>query len=433
MPNIYIETLGCKTNQYESSYIIDNFIENGYNVTDDIKTADIIVINTCSVTNRTDYKSRYLINKAREIKEKNPSIKVAITGCYSQKNKNELLKSGFIDLIADNNSKHKIYEYLHQPEAKIVDFEFLEAEYFTDFPDMEIMQIPNRNRATIKIQDGCDFDCTYCIVPSVRGNPRNRSYQKIESQLQILLENGYQEIILAGINLGLFPDLPNLLYKLADFQRLQSIRLSSIEPNLFSEQLLQAIKKIDKICPHFHIPLQSGSDTILKKHKRRYSIATFTSLIKTLHEITLYPAIGFDIIVGLPGESDELFEETFSLLKNLDFTYLHVFIYSKRKGTPASLMDSQIHGSIAKERSRKLLDLSNHKKKEYIIKLISYQVELLTIIEGFDQKTKLYYGTSNRYIKCYFREFSAASYSHKSIFLYPKKLYSDGVLCEIRK
>jgi len=426
---VYIETLGCKVNQYESACIINDFKKHGFENTNDITLADVIIINTCTVTNRADYKSRNLINKAKKIKLENSDVKIVVTGCYSQQNRSELLRTGYIDLIVDNNHKSQIYEqiasFLISKEHIKQQGSFSEANSFVEFTEMNTTEMFGRNRGVLKIQDGCNFSCAYCIVPSVRGIPRSRSIESIENQVKILLENGYQEIVLSGINLGLYENLPTLLYRLDNFRYLKSIRLSSIEPQLFTEHLLKAISDIDKICPHFHIPLQTGNDALLKLHNRRYTTSYIKDLINTLHSKKLYPAIGFDIIVGLPGETEEFFHDTFSLLEYLDFTYLHVFNFSKRKGTPAYYMDNQVHGTIAKKRSEKLINLSEKKKNKYINTLINQKIELLVNIEGYDEKTKLYYGTSDRYVKVYTP--SNIDSSNKKI---PHmSIYKNSILC----
>ncbi|MCL1826984.1 MAG: tRNA (N(6)-L-threonylcarbamoyladenosine(37)-C(2))-methylthiotransferase MtaB [Candidatus Cloacimonetes bacterium] len=413
MPQIFIETLGCKINQNESSCIIDDFRQSGYTLADTPENADIIIINTCSVTNRADYRSRYLLNKAQKIKSKRPNTKIIVTGCYAQKNEAELSKTGFFDFIVDNNSKNKILEYLTKNKSI-----FTEATQFDSFADHSMSIMTGRNRAILKIQDGCDFDCAYCIVPSVRGKPRDRSVKSIHCEVTKLLQNGYEEIILSGINLGLFSGLPALLIRLNKYKGIKHIRLGSLEPQLFTPTLLKSILSVSKICPHFHIPLQSGSDALLTLHRRRYTTADFQNLIYSLHQIRLHPAIGLDVIVGLPGETDELFEQTFAFLQSLPITYLHVFTYSKRKGTLAAEMKDQVHGTVAKERSKRLLELSEQKKRQYITLLIEKQIPLFVSPEGYDKG--LYHGTSDRYVKAYF------SKQNSQIFI-AKDYYKDGV------
>ena len=536
MPSIYVETLGCKINQYESACVLESFLQNGFQRSNDIKTADIIVINTCTVTNRSDYKSRNLIKKAENLKELNQAVKIIVTGCYSQRNKDEVISSGLVDLIVDNNQKDKIFSLVtsyklqeisppppllqsHNPyrdiQGKIDNLlmggrmkdtsvlsshsisqseigttrgmQWVEAECFKEFSDLNTSSMGDRSRAFLKIQDGCDFYCSYCAVPFARGKPRSRSVDSTLKQVEYFSSTGYEEIVLSGVNLGLYSsdghDLADLLYKLSEFDDLKRIRLSSLEPQLLTDKLLQAIDEIPKICRHFHIPLQSGSNELLKIHNRKYTVEDVERVVSKL-QITNYlslaqgvksqilppptppinvggaslpinvgegqkvSAIGFDVIVGLPGETEELFEETYKFLEKLDFTYLHVFIYSKRKGTIAASMKGQVNGKIAKERSKRLLELSQNKKKVFFEKLIENQIPLFAQKEGYDKEKKMWYGTSDRYVKVYVRVTSyklqdksykiqdtrLPSISQSEIGttkkLLPKSIFFDGVLCE---
>ena len=421
MPFVYIETLGCKINQSESACIVEDFRRNGYDIADKPEAADVIIINTCSVTNRADYRSRYLLDKAQKIKQNRPNTKLIVTGCYVQQNKTVLAKSELFDLILDNNSKNKVFEYLSQNATN-----FTEACEFNSFADYSVTNIAGRSRAIIKIQDGCSFDCAYCVVPSVRGKPRDRSIKSIHAEVTSLIKNGYEEIILSGINLGLYSGLPALVTRLNKYKGLKHIRLGSIEPQLFTNDLIRSILYAEKVCSHFHIPLQTGSDTLLSLHRRRYTTPEFQHLIDTLHNIRLHPAIGLDVIVGLPGETDDLFEETYSFLKDLRFTYLHVFIYSKRKGTPAASMPYQVHGTVAKDRSKRLLALSEKKKGEYVSLLIEKQIPLSVSYEGYDSDLHLSYGTSDRYVKV----FCPADNDKKIFTCFAKVICPKGLIGE---
>ncbi len=442
MKKVFIETLGCKINQSESSCILDEFIQRGFEKSTSINEADIIIINTCTVTNRTDYKSRYLIKKTVELKQANPALIIAVTGCYSQRffddaQKEEkdstILKSALIDYIIDNNNKNSIVNIISEKQETP---DFVNATQFKTFSEMSMNDISDKSRAFLKIQDGCDFYCSYCAVPYARGKPRSRSVTNIKHQIELLLDNNFKEIVLSGINLGLFNnellddyDLANLINDICQNDRLKLIRLSSIEPQLFSEKLLKAIKNCSKICSHFHLPLQSGSDTLLNKHRRRYTVNDFKNTVKQLIEISPNAALGFDVIVGLPGETDELFQETFRLLNELDFTYLHVFIYSKRKNTLAANMKDQVHGSVAHERSKLLANLSNQKKQDYISKLINQSVILKGVVE---KKTDLlYHTTSDKYIKAYFKSVNINYNAKDFVKIKPIKTYKDGILCEV--
>ena len=424
---VYVETLGCKVNQYETSCVLDEFLNNGFEETKSMEMADVVIINTCTVTNRTDYKSRNLITKAINIKKAKPYTKIVVTGCYGQNNRDEILASGFVDLIVDNNDKNQIYRYVKESK----DIGFINADEFLDFSEMSMNSMNERSRAFLKIQDGCDFDCTYCIVPSVRGKPRSRSFDSVLKQVERLLSVGYEEIVLGGINLGLYEGLSDLLYKLEKYDKLKKIRLSSIEPQLFTDKLLSAIGSIDKICPHFHIPLQTGSDYLLKLHRRKYSTKQFLEIIKELQALKPHCAFGFDIIVGLPEETDELFNETYALLKGIDFAYLHVFVYSKRKGTDAAKMKNQVHGSITKERSNKLLELELIKSDKYIKKLVDEKVVLFAVPEVYDEKSGMCSGTTDRYVRARYEIGNMRSESKGVLMLRPIKSTKDSVYCEV--
>jgi threonylcarbamoyladenosine tRNA methylthiotransferase MtaB len=271
--------------------------------------------------------------------------------------------------------------------------------------------------------------CSYCAVPGVRGRSRSRSVKNIFKQVELLVENGYIEIVLGGINLGLYSetlDLPDLILELSKYDRLKHIRLSSIEPQLFTEKLLMVIGSIDKICPHFHIPLQSGSDYLLKRHGRNYDTKLFIDLIHKLQELKPDCAFSFDVIVGLPGETDEHFLHTYNFLKSIDLAYLHVFIYSKRPNTPATIMKDQVHGKITKYRSKQLLELSEQKKEMYISKLINNDYKLTAHIESATSND-MYTGMTDRGIMAYF---SQPTKHNGQVRLIPKKLYKDGIYCE---
>jgi len=447
---IYVETLGCKINQYETACVLDEFINNGFIETKFIEQADIIIINTCTVTNRTDYKSRSLITKAENIKRAKPDLNIIVTGCYAQNNRDTILSSGYIDLVVDNNNKNLIYDYIknnqHSELCKVNTFDT--PQQFSGFSEMSMDMMHDRNRAFLKIQDGCDFHCSYCVVPSVRGNPRSRSFESITRQVETLLDNGYEEIVLGGINLGLYGidsrdafekgnrrDLADLLIELTKHEKLKQIRLSSIEPQLFTDKLLSVINSIDKISPHFHIPLQTGSDYMLNLHNKKYTSQQFSKLVNKLRDIKPQCALGFDVIVGLPEESDAYFQETYDLLNSIDFTYLHIFNYSKRQGTLATTMKNQIHGSIMKERSQKLQGLLLTKKEDYIKRLIDERIVLVGVPERYDEKKELWSSTSDRYIKGYYkfevRNSEFGMKNRKTLKLMPIKKHYDGVFCEV--
>jgi len=451
---IYIETIGCKANQAESACIYSDFTQNGYEIAQDMTTADVIVINTCTVTNRTDYKCRYAIKKALSLKNKNPHIKVIVTGCYSQLNHID-----GVDLVIDNNHKDKISQKSPFPLGKggillypqrghglampqtpptLNDNDICHA---TTFTEMTLHTMPSRNRAYVKIQDGCDMSCAYCTVPLARGKSRSRDFGRTLDQVKLLLQNGYQDIVLTGINLGLYRDtdgrdLVDLLYALNEFDALKLIRLSSIEPQLFTDRLFTAIKDITKIASHFHIPLQSGCDSILKKHDRHYTAKQFLHIVDTLHSLRDNCSLSFDVIAGLPGETDRHFIQTYDMLNKTDFTYLHTFIFSPRKGTPAFDMPEKVHGGEAKTRSQYLIALSRIKKKAYLQKLLHNEQSMLVACETVGDEpacpeSSRWCGLTDRGIHAYFRCEPHAGKPHHLYLVKPVKLYKDGVNCKV--
>lgn len=383
-PKIAAITFGCKVNQYETACIVDDFLENGFQKTNFDDSADVYLINSCTVTNRTDHKSRSAIRKALKFKTEFPQKKIIVTGCFAQREKKQIEKLGAVDLIIDNNHKSQIIKYF-QKQKKAV---FQEAHDFQNFDEISTFSMSAKTRAFIKIQDGCDYFCSYCAIPFARGHSRSRKKKNILDQIKVLTQKGFQEFVLGGINLGLFGKekadnyfLADLLVDIEKIDGVKLIRLSSIEPELFSPEILSFMMHSKKLCPHFHIPLQSGSDRLLRKMRRRYSTTEFQRMHDRILHILPEAALGFDVITGLPGESDEHFSETFNFLQNLDFTYLHVFPYSKRKKTKAANMKDQVNGKIVKIRSQKLLKLSSKKIKEYRQKLISQETELCGIVE----------------------------------------------------
>lgn len=399
MKKIASITFGCKVNQYETSCIVDEFIREGYQTTEYNNLADVYIINTCTVTNRTDYKSRNAIRKALNQKQIDPSVKVVVTGCYSQRKKEEIEKLGDVDLIVDNNSKSKIFEKLNSGNQL-----FRDIKDQHNFDEISTTKMLDKTRAFIKVQDGCDYYCAYCAIPYARGHSRSRDKDKVLDQINKLIENGYKEFVLGGINLGLYGtesdySLAKLLYEIEKINGVELIRLSSIEPQLFTDELLEYFTKSKKMCHHFHIPLQVGCDELLTKMGRRYSTEQFINTIAKLRDIYPDVAIGIDVIAGLPGETEELFQKTHQFLSNLDFTYLHVFSYSKRSGTRAEKMKGHVNGKIIKQRSNELISISKVKLAEYTDFIIKNNIELKGVIE---QRSNEYWtALSDHYVRIF--------------------------------
>ena len=378
MIRIAIATLGCKANQAESAIILDQFGD--FQLVPWQEEADIYIINTCTVTNRTDYKSRYLIRQALSQKAQNPFAKIVVTGCFAQRYPEEIAKMGNIDLLIDNQQKLNIADILAGGN-----YEFMDIMQAKEFAYKPTTKMYNRTRAFQIIQNGCDFNCAYCAVPYGRGHSRSATLEQVLQQAHLFVESGYKEIVLSGINLGLYKDgnndLTDVLFRLNEIKGLELIRLSSIEPQLFNDKLINTLPLISKLCPHYHIPLQCGADTGLKRMRRRHSTTTTNKLTIKIWERIPYPAIGMDIITGFPGETEEEHQQTCSYLRSLPLAYLHIFSFSKRKGTPAFELPNQIPKTIKNHRANELTQISRELTVAYTNSLVENNIPLRGIVE----------------------------------------------------
>lgn len=349
-------SLGCKVNIYESELVTNILKNNNYTVVDFEDKADIYIINTCSVTNESDKKSRKMINRA---KKNNPAAIIIVMGCYSQVNAEDI----DVDIVLGNRDKSKIVEiiedYIKTKQKKKIIYDLTKV----DFEKMEITNFDSHTRAFVKIQDGCNAFCSYCIIPYVRGRVRSKDPEDVIKEVTALVEKGYKEIVLTGIHTGRYgtdinTNLEELLNKLVNIPNIYRIRLSSIEINEITPGIKKLLKENKVMAKHLHIPLQSGSDKILKLMNRRYNKEEFLSMVDNLRDI---PDISLttDLIVGFPNEGEEEFNETIDTLKEIGFTKIHTFPYSKRKGTPAAIMDNQVSPEEKKKRVHRILDLSN--------------------------------------------------------------------------
>lgn len=349
-------SLGCKVNIYESELVTNILKNNNYTVVDFEDKADIYIINTCSVTNESDKKSRKMINRA---KKNNPAAIIIVMGCYSQVNAEDI----DADIVLGNKDKSKIVEiieeYIKTKQKKKIIYDLTKV----DFEKMEITNFDSHTRAFVKIQDGCNAFCSYCIIPYVRGRVRSKDPEDVIKEVTTLVEKGYKEIVLTGIHTGRYgtdinTNLEELLNKLVNIPNIYRIRLSSIEINEITPGIKKLLKENRVMAKHLHIPLQSGSNKILKLMNRRYNKEEFLSMVDNLRDI---PDISLttDLIVGFPNEGEEEFNETIDTLKKIGFTKIHTFPYSKRKGTPAAIMDNQVSPEEKKKRVHRILDLSN--------------------------------------------------------------------------
>ena len=394
MPSVGILSLGCKVNTYESEYIRNILEKRGYEIKDFSDKCDIYIINTCTVTNTSDTKSSKMLRRARK---ENPDAIIVAMGCFIESNKDNPIPG--IDIVIGNRDKDKvpdlIDEYLKNKERIIRLYKGR-----TDiFEDMYITNFPGRTRAFVKIQDGCDNFCSYCIIPFVRGKCRSKDKDKVIEEITALVNNGYKEVVLTGIHTGSygrdldisFADLLNEIIKIKGLKRL---RISSIEATELNEDILNILKNSNIIVDHLHIPLQAGSNEILKSMNRKYDLKYFEDKIAEIRSIRPDISITTDIIVGFPGETEELFKETLNTVKRINFSKVHVFPYSERKGTKSERLPNKIPSNIKKDYVKRLIELSKELEIEYASKFIGKELEIL--VE--QTKDDFSYGHTSNYL-----------------------------------
>ena len=388
-------TLGCKVNAYESEYIKENFRNNGYLIVNVDDNPDVIVINTCTVTNQSDAKSRHMIRLA---KKKNNDAIIVVCGCASEHHKDNIVDTD-IDILIGNYYKSKIVEYVNQfkkDHKKINTFVNMRK---VKFEDMKINNFLNKTRAFVKIQDGCNNFCSYCIIPYMRGTIRSKDIFVCYEEIKELVDNGYQEVVLTGIHTGSYGsledyDLVDLIRRISTLDKLKRIRISSIEITELDDKFMEELRVNKKICNHLHIPIQSGSDHILKLMNRKYNVNEFINIIDKIRNIRPDINITTDLIVGFPHETDEDFNETISNLKKIGFSKIHTFPYSKRDNTPAANME-QVKDSIKKERVDVILKLSDELENIYYSKFLDKDIEVL-VEESYKDKS---IGHTDNYLK----------------------------------
>lgn len=388
-----IVTFGCKVNQYESNMMKERMLSSNFFYVENISEANIIIVNTCSVTNVADKKCLKMI---RRIKREYPNSILVVAGCSSQ-NKQEIYENLDIDILIGNKDKSKIdillKEYIknHKRYVKFYNDRKL------DFEDMLISDY-NHIRAFIKIEDGCDNFCSYCIIPYVRGSVRSKNFETVIKEAKLLTQKGHKEIVLTGIHTGHYMDndydLTDLINELSKIEDLLRIRISSIEITELNDKFLNMLSTNKKVCDHLHIPLQAGSDEILKKMNRKYDLKYYEEKIKKIRMIRPDISITTDIIVGFPYETDKLFNETLEFSRKMNFSKIHVFPYSIRLGTSAANMPNQVDESIKKERVKKLMDLSETMEKEYYNKFVGKELDIL--VEECDNNVSI--GHSSNYL-----------------------------------
>ena len=418
------------------------FLEKGYKVIEENnenqeEKPDICIINTCTVTNMSDRKSRQML---RRMKEKNPDTIVVAVGCYAQVAKDELSKIPEIDLVLGNNEKVEIVKYVEgyiEKKQKISEIEdVMKSREFSDFGNITFSE---KTRAVIKIQDGCDRFCSYCIIPYARGRVRSRKPENIISEITQIASKGIKEVVITGIHIASYGKdfimckdekirnyrLIDLLEEINKIDGIERIRLGSIEPLLITEEFVERLKKLNKICHHFHLSLQSGCDETLKRMNRRYTTEQFRNIVTILRGAYKDVNLTTDIIVGFPGETEEEFNKTYEFLKEINFYKMHVFKYSPRKGTKAAVMANQVPGNIKEERSKKLIELSNENEFNYNSQYIGKDVDVLFE----EEKIGVYKGHTQNYIMVYCESKEKLDNKIKNVNC--KKVIDDHIVAEI--
>lgn len=373
-------TLGCKVNQYETNAMKQKFIEKDYKIVEFEDVADVYVVNTCTVTNMSDRKSRQIIRRA---KESNQNSLLVVTGCYAQVAKDELEKIEDVDIVIGNQEKKDIVTFVEEKQKEKIE-KVSDILYEKSFAEFGSSTYTDKTRAVIKVQDGCDRFCSYCIIPYARGRIRSRNLEEVIAEIEKLAKKGIKEVVITGIHLASYGkeykphiSLLELLEDINKIDGIERIRLGSLEPTLMTKEFIEGLVKLEKICDHFHLSLQSGCDETLKRMNRRYTAEEFEEGIKIIRDSFPNVSLTTDVIVGFPGETEEEFSKTYEFLERIKFYKMHVFKYSGRKGTKAAVMPNQITGEVKEERSNKLIELSNKNQKEQNQKYIGKEINVL--------------------------------------------------------
>ena len=398
-----LHNLGCKVNAYETEAMQQILEEAGYEIVPFSEYADVYVINTCSVTNMADRKSRQMLHRA---KKQNPDAIVVGAGCYVQTKEAQALVDESIDIVIGNNKKHELvpllreYEASHRKMACVADINHEKQAY----EELSLSRTAEHTRAFIKVQDGCNQFCTYCIIPFARGRVRSRELPDVLQEIRTLAKSGYREVVLTGIHLSSYgvdngESLLHLIEAVHELEGIERIRLGSLEPRIVTDAFAKRLSELPKICPHFHLSLQSGCDMVLSRMNRRYDTAEYEVGCALLRRYFEHPAITTDVIVGFPGETDEEFETTERYLERVHFYEMHIFQYSRREGTKAAAMPDQVPEAVKKERSEKLLALGHRMSEEFRRYYLGRQVTALLEEEFLYDGKRYYTGYTKEYVK----------------------------------
>ena len=404
MKKAALHNLGCKVNAYETEAMQHLLEEAGYEIVPFTQKADVYVINTCSVTNMADRKSRQMLHKA---KKNNPDSIVVAAGCYVQTSEKEVLNDLSVDIVIGNDRKHDLVRLLEEYSLDSVNDtvdDINDGKH--DFEELFIDQTKEHTRALIKVQDGCNQFCSYCIIPYARGRVRSRRFENVIAEVERLAANGFKEVVLTGIHLSSYgvdfeeaTGLLELIQAVNAVKGIERIRLGSLEPKIVTEHFASELSKLDKICPHFHLSLQSGCDATLKRMNRKYTTKEYERGCELLRKYFVHPAITTDVIVGFPGETEEEFEQTKAYLEHIHFYEMHIFKYSKRKGTRAAVMPDQIDEQIKAARSEKLIALGHDMSKEFRKFYIGKNEEVLFEEKAIIGDKEYFVGYTKEYVK----------------------------------
>lgn len=404
MKKAALHNLGCKVNAYETEAMQHLLEEAGYEIVPFTQKADVYVINTCSVTNMADRKSRQMLHKA---KKNNPDSIVVAAGCYVQTSEKEVLNDLSVDIVIGNDRKHDLVRLLDEYSLDSVNDtvdDINDGKH--DFEELFIDQTKEHTRAFIKVQDGCNQFCSYCIIPYARGRVRSRRFENVIAEVERLAANGFKEVVLTGIHLSSYgvdfeeaTGLLELIQAVNAVKGIERIRLGSLEPKIVTEHFASELSKLDKICPHFHLSLQSGCDATLKRMNRKYTTKEYERGCELLRKYFVHPAITTDVIVGFPGETEEEFEQTKAYLERIHFYEMHIFKYSKRKGTRAAVMPDQIDEQIKAARSEKLIALGHDMSKEFRKFYIGKNEEVLFEEKAVIGDKEYFVGYTKEYVK----------------------------------
>lgn len=401
MKKVALHNLGCKVNAYETEAMQELLEEHGYEIVPFKEGADIYIINTCTVTNMADRKSRQMLHRARKM---NPHAIVVACGCYVQAKADELDEC--IDIVVGNNRKKDIIEILKEYERGREGScqEMVDINHTKEYEEMHLTRTAEHTRAYIKVQDGCNQFCSYCIIPYARGRVRSRDHESVLREVQGLASNGYKEVVLTGIHLSSYgmdtgDHLLNLIMDIHEVPGIQRIRLGSLEPRIITEEFARTLASLPKMCPHFHLSLQSGCDATLKRMNRRYTAEEYYEKCVLLRKYFHNPALTTDVIVGFPGETEEEFAQSKAFVDKVNFYETHVFKYSRREGTLAAKMENQVPETVKTVRSNELLELSRRKQRNYEEALIGTTQEVLMEEEILHEGEKYQVGHTKEYVK----------------------------------